>query len=119
MPTSADRVRTLLGISTGRPVDEEALQDAVDAANSWVASVCTDLPPLVDEDGAPVDPADVVWPAHADYATTVQAANLYNNRSSIGGRPTYADGGTSRLRDLDPEVRSLLGLGEYQDSVVS
>jgi hypothetical protein len=116
MPTTVERLLTHLGIAPGRPVDQAALQDAADSANDLVAQLRTDLPPLVDEDGNPVDPASVVWPPRADEAATLQAARLYGRRGSVQGVAAFADAGVSLLARMDPDVRVLLELGEYQKS---
>jgi len=85
---------------------------ACDAANAMVAAYRSDLPPL-DSDPPPE------WGADVDYAATVQAGRLYGRRGSTQGIAAYQDVGVSLLPRLDPDVRALLKLGEYQDSVVS
>ena len=117
MPTTVDRVRTHLGLTPARPVDDDALTAAVAAANAWVAAVRTDLPPLAELPDAD-EPGDY-WPAHVDYACTVQAARLYGRRGSVQGVAAIADAGVSLLARLDPDVRSLLELGEFQPSVIA
>ena len=47
----------------------------------------------------------------------VEAARLYGRRGSVQGIAAFADLGVSLLPRLDPEVRSLLELGEYQQTV--
>jgi hypothetical protein len=116
MPTSVDRLKTHLGLTPGRPVDDAALADAVDAANDLIAQLRADLPQLVDQAGQPVDPATIVWPPRCDEAATLQAARLYGRRGSVQGVAAFADAGVSLLARLDPDVRVLLELGEYQRS---
>jgi len=114
MPTSLDRVKVHLGISGARPVDDEALSYAVDAANGIVAALRTDLPAL-----APPDNTGVVWPAEVDEAATIQAARYYGRRASVQGVASFQDAGVSLLAWIDPDVRLALGLGEFQPSVVA
>jgi hypothetical protein len=112
MPTTVDRLLEYLGITTGRPGDTNAMQAAVDAANAMVAAYRSDLPPL-DELNPPV------WGDDVDQAATIQAGRLYGRRGSTVGVAAYQDVGVTLLPRLDPDVRALLKLGEYQDSVVS
>lgn len=60
-----------------------------------------------------------VWAPRADQAALVEAARLYGRRGSVQGIAAFADVGVSMLPRLDPEVRSLLELGEYQRNVVA
>jgi hypothetical protein len=60
-----------------------------------------------------------VWAERADQAALVEAARLYGRRGSVQGVAAFADIGVSLLPRLDPEVRSLLELGEYQKPVVA
>lgn len=107
MPTSVDRLRIYLGIDPASTVDTEAMGMAVDAANKFVERIkpewCT----------------EATWEPDAEQAATVQAARLYGRRGSVQGVAAFADIGVSLLPRLDPEVRSLLRLGEYQDSTVA
>jgi hypothetical protein len=112
MPTTVDRLKTHLGLSGARQVDEDAMQDAVDAANDLVAALRTDLDPI--DPHPSQDP--VVWPPRVDEAATLQAARLYGRRGSVQGVAAFADAGVSLLARLDPDVRVLLQLGENQDS---
>lgn len=119
MPTSVDRLTTHLGLTPGRPVDTAAMSDAVDAANDIVATLRSDLP---HPDGAAEPPTtwvDVVWPARADEAATLEAARLYGRRGSVQGVAAFADAGVSLLARLDPDVRALLELGEFQKSAIA
>ena len=78
---------------------------------------------LVTPDGEPsVDPqptAEAVWPPRAEQAALVQAARLYGRRGSVQGVAAFTDLGITTLPRLDPDVRALLELGEYQPSVVA
>jgi len=47
------------------------------------------------------------------------AARLYGRRGSVQGIAAFADVGVSLLPRIDPDVRALLQLGEYQTSVVA
>lgn len=114
MPTSIGLVRTFLGIAGARPQDDDALEAAVDAANGLVSAFRKDLPAW--------DPAadpEVVWPPQVDFAATIQAADLYGRRGSLGGIAGFQEGGVQLIPQLDPNVRSLLQLGNFQDSVVA
>jgi hypothetical protein len=104
-------VQTHLGLSPARPVDTDALQAAVDAANSVVWAWRPDL----DDPGE----SGTVWPAHVDFAATVQAARLYGRRGSVQGVAAFQDVGVTMLGRMDPDIRSLLELGEFQRSVIA
>jgi hypothetical protein len=119
MPTTVDRLKTHLGVSGSRPVDEDAMADAVDAANDIVAALRADLPAPDPAADPPTSWADLVWPARADEAATLQAARLYGRRGSVQGVAAFADAGVSLLARIDPDVRLLLELGENQKSVVA
>ena len=114
MPTTVESVRTYLGLVPARPVDDDALSAAVGAANGMVAAYRIDLPAL-----NPPDNVGVSWPAQCDFAATMQAGRLYGRRGSVQGVAAFQDVGVSMLPRLDPDVRALLQLGEYQPSVVS
>lgn len=107
MPTTVALVQQHLGLSPARPVDDDALAAAVAAANDMVAAYRPGLT------------ATGTWPARADFAATLQAARLYGRRGSVQGVAAFQDVGVSMLPRLDPDLRSLLELGEYQRSVVS
>jgi hypothetical protein len=107
MAATVATVRTYLGIDPASTVDEDALGMAVAAANDLVRSLRPDL--------TSAEP----WPARADQAANVEAARLYGRRGSVQGVAAFADLGVSLLPRLDPEVRSLLELGEYQPSVIA
>jgi hypothetical protein len=111
MPASVETLRTHLGISGARPVDDDAMQIACDAANRMVAVFRPDVD----------DPADVntVWTPDIDEAALIQAARFYGRRSSVQGVASFQDVGVITLGRLDPDVRLLLGLSEYQPSVIA
>jgi hypothetical protein len=111
VPATVDSVRTFLGLSPARPTDDDALAAAVAAANDAVATWRTDLPP---DDGS----GAVTWPPSCDQAATIYAARLYGRRASVQGVAAFQEVGVVVLPQ-DPDVRSLLGLGEYQPSVVA
>lgn len=108
MPATTATLRVYLGIDPTDTANEEAMAMAVAAANDLVATLRPDLT---------TDP--LAWPPRADQAAHVEAARLVGRRSSVQGVAAFADLGVSLLPRMDPEVRSLLELGEYQPSVVS
>lgn len=116
MPTTVDRLTTHLGLTPGRPVDVAAMGDAVEAANDLVTALRADLPAPDPHAQPPTTWADIVWPARADEAATLEAARLYGRRGSVQGVAAFADAGVSLLARLDPDVRVLLELGEFQPS---
>lgn len=116
MPTTVDRLATHLGQTPGRPADVAAMTDAVDAANDLVAALRTDLPSPDPDATPPTGWADITWPSRVDEAATLEAARLYGRRGSVQGVAAFADAGVSLLARLDPDVRVLLELGEYQRS---
>jgi hypothetical protein len=97
-------------------VDEDAMGDAVTAANDLVAALRADLPAPDPDADPPTMWEDITWPARADEAATLQAARLYGRRGSVQGVAAFADAGVSLLARMDPDVRVLLELGEYQRS---
>jgi hypothetical protein len=111
MPTSVDRVKVHLGITGTRPVDDEAITYAVNAANSLVVTLRPDLPAI---DTA--NPDATVWPAEIDEAATIQASRYYGRRASVQGVASFQEAGVSLLAWVDPDVRLALGLGEFQPS---
>jgi len=113
MPTTVAAVRTFLGVNPATVTDEAALAAAVDGANAWVARVRPDWT----HDSAGDVLAD--WPDDADQAATLQAAHDYGRRSSTAGVAAFADVGVTFIPRMDPDVRRLLQLGEYQPPVVA
>lgn len=111
MPTSTAAVSQFLGLAPARPVDDDALTAAVEAANDAVFMWRPDLDDPA-EDGA-------TWPPRADFAATIQAARLYGRRGSVQGVAAFQDTGVSFLPSLDPEVKSMLELGPFQPSAVA
>lgn len=111
MPTTVELVRIHLGLAPARPVDDTALDNAVAAANDAVWAWRRDL------DEPTVDGA--TWPPRCDYAATLQAARLYGRRGSVQGVAAFQDVGVATLGRLDPDIRSLLELGEFQPSVIA
>jgi len=111
MPTTVDRVRTFLGLTPARPVDDQALADAVAGANDAVTAWRSDLPA---DDGS----ATVIWPARADTAATLLAARLYGRRGSVQGIAAFQEVGVL-LIPQDPDVKALLELGPFQKSVIA
>lgn len=114
MPATVASVRTHLGVDPASTIDQDALDAAVAAANDAVVMWRPDLT---------TDPTDqsvlTTWPPRVDQAAIIEAARLYGRRGSVQGVAAFADLGVSLLPRLDPEVRSLLELGEYQRSVVA
>jgi hypothetical protein len=114
MPATVATLKTYLGVDPASTIDEEAMGAAVAASNDLVTTFRPDLT---------VDPATgatlAVWPARCDQAALVEAARLYGRRGSVQGVAAFADVGVSMLPRLDPDVRALLELGEYQRNVVA
>ena len=113
MPATPAALRTYLGIDPASSVDDAAMTAAVAAANDVVT---TWRPDITLDAGGQVLPT---WPARAEQAALVEAARLYGRRGSVQGIAAFADIGVSLLPRLDPEVRSLLELGEYQPPVIA
>jgi len=113
MPATVDRLRIYLGVDPASSIDTEAMTMAVDAGNNIVTTLRPDL--TLDPDGLPL-PAR---PARVEQAALVQAARLYGRRGSVQGIAAFADLGVSLLGRLDPDVRLLLELGEYQPPVIA
>ena len=106
MPATVEGVRTFLGLSPARPVDDDALAAAVAASNAAVTVWRVDL---VDADP---------WPANAEQAATIYAARLYGRRAGVQGVAAFQEVGVVTLPQ-DPDVAALLGLGKFQRSVVA
>lgn len=114
MATTVAAVRTFLGVDPATSTDQDALAAAVAAANRYVSRLRPDW--CVDATtGEYVDP----WPEDADQAATMQAARVYGRRGSTAGVAAFQDVGVSMLPRMDPTVRELLQLGEYQPPVVA
>lgn len=114
MAATVETLRTYLGLDPASSIDADAMGMAVAAANDLVSSLRPDLT---------LDPSDgsvlATWAPRADQAALVEAARLYGRRGSVQGIAAFADVGVSMLPRLDPEVRSLLELGEYQRNVIA
>jgi hypothetical protein len=113
VPASVDALKIHLGLDPASTVDAAAMGAACDASNDLVAQLRPDL--THDPDGLPLPS----WPARVDQAAIIEAARLYGRRGSVQGIAAFADIGVSLLPRLDPEVRSLLELGEYQPPVIA
>ena len=113
MAATVTTLRVYLGIDPASTVDDQAMTMAVDAANDFVVTMRPDL--TTDDSGAVLP----TWPPRCEQAALVQAARLYGRRGSVQGVAAFADLGVSLLPRLDPEVRSLLELGEYQPPVIA
>lgn len=107
MPATVERLETYLGLTGAREVDSAAMEIAVNAANRVVL--------VFRPDAAEVTP----WPAELESAALIQAARLYGRRGSVQGIAAFQDIGAITLGRLDPDVRVLLGLGEYQPSATA
>ena len=116
MAATVNTLRTYLGIDPASAVDTEAMGAAVAAANDLVSSWRPDIAPA--DTVPPADPAPA-WAPRAEQAALVEAARLYGRRGSVQGIAAFADVGVSMIPRLDPEVRSLLELGEYQRNVIA
>jgi hypothetical protein len=113
MPATTATLRTYLGIDPASTADTAAMDAAVAASNDLVAILRTDL--THDADGTLL----AAWPPRVDQAALVEAARLYGRRGSTIGVAAFADVGLSLIPRLDPEVRALLELGEYQPPVIA
>jgi hypothetical protein len=113
MPATTATLRTYLGIDPASTADTAAMDAAVAAANDYLPQLRPDL--MKDADGAVL----ATWPARCDQAALVEAARLYGRRGSSIGVAAFADVGLSLIPRLDPEVRALLELGEYQPPVIA
>ena len=112
MPVTVDMVRTHLGLDPASTIDQAAMQAACDATNSLAVSIPV---PGTTEDGLSLP----TWPVHVDQGAVLHASRLYGRRGSVQGFAAFADLGFSMLGRIDPDVRFLWGLGEYQKSVVA
>lgn len=115
MAATTAALRVYLGQDPASTVDAEAMDAAVAAANDLVQTFRPDLTMDSADPPAPLP----TWPPRCEQAALVEAARLYGRRGSVQGVAAFADVGVSMLPRLDPEVRSLLELGEYQRNVVA
>lgn len=107
MGATVEKLKVYLGLDPANQNDADAMQYAVDAANAQITQWRPDL--------TTGDP----WDARAEQAALLQAARLYGRRGSVQGVAAFADIGVTLMPRLDPDLRSLLELGEYQRSVVA
>lgn len=114
MPATVASLKVYLGLDPATSTDEAAMTAAVDAANAaavkWRADVTTDA-----ATGAVLP----TWPADIEQGAHLFASRLYGRRASIGGSVGFADLGIAPLPRIDPDVRALWELGEYQRSVIA
>lgn len=115
MPATVESVRIHLGVDPASTVDQDALEAAVAASNDQVVTWRPDL--TTDQASPPV--VLTTWPARVDQAAVIYAARLYGRRGSVQGVAAFADLGVSLLPRIDPDVRALLEMGEYQRNVVA
>lgn len=88
-------------------LDDPAMQPWVDTANEMVRHWRPDL--------TATDP----WDVRADNAAVLQAARLLSRRGSVQGVAAFADMGVTFMPRLDPDVQTILEMGDYQPSVVA
>lgn len=86
----------------------------VDAANATAVALRRDV--TTDPETGAILPD---WSADLDMGAVLLAARLYGRRGSVAGVAGFADAGVMLLARLDPDVRLLWGLGEYQRSVIA
>lgn len=98
MTVELDDVRDYLGAQPGAgPINNEVLQEALDAAEQRVTSCCMAACLLSEP-----------RPNEIDQAVVMQAARLYRRRYSIGGFEGFGDLGIARVPGLDPDIEDLL-----------
>lgn len=107
MPATVEGLRTHLGQDPATTVDEAAMQMAVDAANA--AALRYALP----------TPVGDVWTADVDLGALLVSARLYGRRGSVQGVAAFGDIAVATIVRLDPDVRFLWHMAEYQDPVVA
>lgn len=114
MAATVDGLLTYLGLTTAQAADQsEAMGMAVAAANDAAMTLRADV--TLDVDGEEL----ATWPARIDQGAYVLAARLYGRRGSVAGVAAFADVGVTMLARLDPDVRFLWELGEFERSVVA
>lgn len=114
MPATSASLRVYLGVDPASVHDEAAMTAACAAAND----VCQTWRPDLTLDPSTGDVL-ATWPPRVEQAAHVEAARLYGRRGSVQGVAAFADIGVTLLPRLDPEVRALLELGEYQPPVIA
>lgn len=113
MPATVASLKAYLGVDPASTTDEVAMGAAVDAANTQATIWRPDV--TLDDTGTGLPS----WPANIDQGALTYAARLYGRRGSVQGVAAFADLGVSMLPRIDPDVRALWELGEYQRSVVA
>jgi len=107
MAATLDKLKIHLGIPASDTHNDEAMQMWLDAANAQVAIWRPDL--------TATDP----WDPRAEGAVYLQASKLVGRRGSVQGVAAFADIGVTYMPRLDPDLMTLLELGDYQQSVVA
>jgi hypothetical protein len=107
MAATVESLKIHLGLDPASTVDAEAMAQKVAAANAAVAALRPDW--------AEDDP----WRPQMDEAANLLAARLYGRRGSVTGIAAYADVTALYVARMDPDVKFLLELDEYQQSVVA
>lgn len=97
MAVTVDDVRDYLGAERLSPVDENALVDALAAAEELIAKRCW-------WDTTQGDPYVI------DQATVMQAARLFRRKFSVTGFEGFGDLGIARIPVLDPDIETLVML---------
>lgn len=95
MAITVDDVRDYLGAAVLNTVDEDALVDALAAAEALIAERC-------------YWDAELGDPVVIDQATTMQAARLYRRKFSVTGYEGFGDLGIARIPVLDPDIEQLV-----------
>lgn len=113
MAATVEGLKTYLGLAPAEAPDDAAMASAVAAANAMAKQWRPDV--TLDADGIELPS----WPANIDQGAYTFAARLYGRRGSVAGVASFIEAGVSGIPRLDPDVRSLWELGEYQRSVVA
>lgn len=111
MAATVDALKVHLGLDPASTADEDAMAAAVAAANDAVSKLRPDW--------TVVPQGRAAWEVSADEAAVLLAARFYGRRGSVAGVVGFADFGAVSLGRLDPDVRLLLELGEYQRPVIA
>ena len=99
MTVEAQDVRNYLGAQpASSPVNNEVLEQALEAATNRITQRCMDQ--FVEDPDA--------WPEEINQAVTMLAARLYRRRFSVGGFEGFGDLGLARVPILDPDIEDLL-----------
>ncbi len=98
MAVELDDVRAYLGAQPGSgPLNDEVLQDALEAAIEQIKMRC--IPHYF---------KDKTWPVEIQQAVIMQAARLYRRRYSVSGYEGFGDLGAARVPAFDADVERLL-----------